>query len=77
MRDLFQRYGLSYNARPLPEQVASAWHKVVRLSLPNGWLEETRFSNAPKQIAKLFRSEAAHELERERLRPVALIASAL
>ena len=77
VRDLFQRYGLSYNARPLPEQVASAWHKVVRLSLPNGWLEETRFSNAPKQIAKLFRSEAARELERERFRPVALIASTI
>jgi linoleoyl-CoA desaturase len=53
VRDLFQRYGLSYNARPLPQQVASAWHKVLRLSLPNGWLEETTLSNLPQQLAKL------------------------
>ena len=77
VRDLFQRYGLSYNARPLPKQVASAWHKVVRLSLPNGWLEETRLSNAPKQIAKLFRSEEKREVERERFRPAALIAATI
>jgi linoleoyl-CoA desaturase len=57
IRDLFQRYGLSYNARPLPQQVASAWHKVLRLSLPNGWLEETRLSNAHRQIARLFRAD--------------------
>ena len=56
VRDLFERYGLSYNARPLPRQVASAWHKVLRLSLPNGWLEETTLTNAPRQVAKLFRS---------------------
>ena len=34
VRDLFQRHGLSYNSRPLFQQVASAWHKVVRLSRP-------------------------------------------
>ena len=34
VEDLFQRYGLSYNARPLVRQVASAWHRVLRLSLP-------------------------------------------
>jgi fatty acid desaturase len=55
VRDLFQRYGLSYNARPLHRQVASAWHKVVRLSLPNGWLEDTTWRNAPRQVARLFR----------------------
>jgi fatty acid desaturase len=54
IRDLFSRYGLAYNARPLPQQVASAWHKVLRLSLPNGWLAETTWSNAPRQIARLF-----------------------
>jgi fatty acid desaturase len=35
IRDLFQRYGLSYTSGPLPKQVASAWAKVFRLSLPN------------------------------------------
>ncbi len=53
VQDLFQRYGLSYNSRPLPQQVASAWHKVLRLSLPNGWLAETNRSNLFRQLAKL------------------------
>ncbi len=36
VRAVFERHGLAYNARPLPQQVASAWHKIVRLSLPEG-----------------------------------------
>jgi linoleoyl-CoA desaturase len=55
VEDLFQRYGLSYNARPLVPQVASAWHRVFRLSLPNGWLEETNRSNLAPQLRKLAR----------------------
>ncbi len=35
VRDLFERYGLSYTTGPLPRQVGSAWSKVLRLSLPN------------------------------------------
>jgi linoleoyl-CoA desaturase len=35
VRELFQRYGLAYTTGSLPRQVASAWKKVVRLSLPN------------------------------------------
>ena len=35
IRDLFQRYGLTYTSGPLPKQVGSAWAKVFRLSLPN------------------------------------------
>ena len=42
-----------------------------------GWLEETRLSNAPKQIAKLFRAEEKREVERERFRPAALIAATI
>jgi linoleoyl-CoA desaturase len=34
VRAVFERYGLSYHAAPLHRQVASAWHRVVRLSLP-------------------------------------------
>ena len=41
VREVFQRYGLRYHAAPLVKQVGSAWHKVLRLSLPNGWLDET------------------------------------
>ena len=40
VREVFDKFGLHYNARPLVAQVASAWHKVIRLSLPNGWLDE-------------------------------------
>ena len=77
VRDLFQRYGLTYNARPLPQQVASAWHKVLRLSLPNGWLEET-VSRTP-----LVRSPSCSALQSRvrssagRLRPAALIAATI
>ena len=52
---LFDKYGLNYHSAPFPKQLYSAWHKVVRLSLPNGWLAETNVSNAPKQLAKLYK----------------------
>ncbi len=55
VRALFERFGLRYHAAPLPQQVASAWHKVLRLSLPNGWLAETTLATAPSQLAKLCR----------------------
>ena len=32
----------------------SAWHKVVRLSLPNGWLETTTPANLPSQLKLLY-----------------------
>ncbi|WP_435747777.1 fatty acid desaturase family protein [Nocardioides sp. SYSU DS0663] len=57
VRAVFDRYGLAYNARPLPQQVASAWHKVIRLSLPNGWLEETNRRNLGRQLRKLARPQ--------------------
>jgi fatty acid desaturase len=34
VRDVFERYGLTYHSAPLHRQVASAWHKVIRLSVP-------------------------------------------
>jgi fatty acid desaturase len=55
IRDLFERYGLNYHSAPLPQQVGSAWHKIVRLSLPNGWLAETTPKNLPSQLVKLYR----------------------
>jgi NADPH-dependent stearoyl-CoA 9-desaturase len=55
IRDIFERYGLSYHSAPLPRQVGSAWHKVVRLSLPNGWLEQTTRRNLPSQLVKLYK----------------------
>jgi linoleoyl-CoA desaturase len=41
VRELFDRFGLRYHAAPMPQQVASAWHKVFRLALPNGFLSRT------------------------------------
>ena len=45
---LFDKYDLTYCARPMVPQVASAWHKVIRLSLPNGWLATTNKKNAAR-----------------------------
>ena len=55
VRALFDKYGLNYHTAPLPKQVYSAWHKIVRLSLPNGWLEQTNAKNAPQQLVKLYK----------------------
>ena len=52
---LFEKYGLTYHTAPLPKQVYSAWHKVVRLSLPNGWLADTTSANLPRQLVKLYK----------------------
>src|SRR4051812_12577325 len=54
VKELFERYDLDYCARPLPQQVYSAWHKVVRLSLPNGWLDTTSVRNLPTQLKRLY-----------------------
>ncbi|AKU14829.1 fatty acid desaturase family protein [Luteipulveratus mongoliensis] len=35
VQDICERYGLQYTSGSLPRQVASAWSKVIRLSLPN------------------------------------------
>jgi linoleoyl-CoA desaturase len=38
IQDIFERYGLTYTTGSLPKQLGSAWKKVFRLSLPNGFL---------------------------------------
>jgi len=55
VKALFDKYQLTYVSAPLPKQVYSAWHKIVRLSLPNGWLAETNLKNAPAQLTKLYK----------------------
>jgi NADPH-dependent stearoyl-CoA 9-desaturase len=55
VREVFTTYGLPYNARPMVRQVASAWHKVLRLSLPNGWLAATNRRNLAPQLRALAR----------------------
>jgi NADPH-dependent stearoyl-CoA 9-desaturase len=54
VKALFEKYDLNYHTAPLPQQVYSAWHKVVRLSLPNGWLETTNTKNLPSQLKMLW-----------------------
>jgi NADPH-dependent stearoyl-CoA 9-desaturase len=53
VRQVFDDYELTYTTGPLPKQVASAWFKVFRLSLPNGFLDTTlrrvRGRTAPAQ----------------------------
>ncbi len=39
VRAIFDEYDLPYVSGPLPVQVASAWAKIIRLSLPNGFVE--------------------------------------
>ncbi len=51
---VFAKYGLNYHSAPLPQQVASAWHRVVRLSLPNHWLETTTPANLGSQLKLLW-----------------------
>ena len=36
VQEVFERYGLTYVAGSFPRQLASAWMKVIRLSVPNG-----------------------------------------
>ncbi len=55
VKALFEKYDLNYHSAPMPKQVASAWHKVIRLSLPNGWLATTKPGNAPQQLAMLYK----------------------
>jgi len=39
---LFDEFGLQYTTGPMPKQVASAWAKVFRLSLPNDFADKFR-----------------------------------
>jgi NADPH-dependent stearoyl-CoA 9-desaturase len=57
IQDLFERYGLTYTTGSMPRQVASAWKKVFKLSLPNdfkptGFLRKTVKTVAPAAVAE-------------------------
>ncbi|TYL49738.1 acyl-CoA desaturase [Nocardioides sp. BGMRC 2183] len=54
VKAVFDKYGLNYHSASLPAQVGSAWHRVVRLSLPNGWLATTNAKNLPSQLKLLY-----------------------
>ncbi|RBY92686.1 acyl-CoA desaturase [Blastococcus sp. TF02A-30] len=67
IKDIFDRYGLNYHSAPLPQQVGSAWHKIIRLSLPNGWLDATNRKNLPSQLGKLYQAVTGDRRTRRRL----------
>jgi NADPH-dependent stearoyl-CoA 9-desaturase len=58
VRRVFDRHGLTYHAAPIHRQIASAWHKVFRLSLPNDWLAQTTLRTLPRQLASLVRTSS-------------------
>ncbi|HEY7717450.1 MAG TPA: acyl-CoA desaturase [Pedococcus sp.] len=55
IREICDRYGLSYTTGPLPKQVASAWKQVVVLSLPNPEPGRTRVGIAAEAVGKRVR----------------------
>ena len=64
VQELFDKYDLNYCMRPLVPQVYSAWHKVFRLSLPNGWLATTNVKNLPQQLVALYKISTADKRKR-------------
>jgi fatty acid desaturase len=77
IRDLFQRYGLSYTTGPLPMQVGSAWYKVIRLALPTKEdlrqrREGGRGTGAPRRPGKRVEGHAS-----ARRAPVAVAAASM
>lgn len=42
VQDLFRRYDLKYSSAPMWRQVYSAWHRIIRLSLPNEMQRDQR-----------------------------------
>jgi fatty acid desaturase len=57
IRDLFQRYGLTYTSGSLPRQVGSAWYKVFRLSLPNRG-EAKALADGPRPVSSRKKTPA-------------------
>jgi linoleoyl-CoA desaturase len=73
IRDLFERYQIPYVTGPLPKQVGSAWVKVIRLSLPNGFLEHAKASPVGT-VTSLVASPRKRALKKARARKVATAA---
>jgi len=70
VRALFEKYELNYHSAPLPKQVYSAWHRIVRLSLPNDWLATTTPRNLPRQLRILAKMTTGSRKDRARLQDV-------
>jgi linoleoyl-CoA desaturase len=59
VRELFERYGLTYTSGPLVKQVGSAWKKVFRLSLPNDFLRKATSTVTPASLVQLIFGDSA------------------
>jgi NADPH-dependent stearoyl-CoA 9-desaturase len=54
VRELFERYALTYTSGSLIKQVGSAWKKVFRLSLPNDFVRKTTAAVNPTALTQLL-----------------------
>ena len=54
IREIFERYGLTYTSGPLVRQVGSAWKKVFRLSLPNDFVRKATAAARPATLTQLI-----------------------
>src|SRR6185312_11355259 len=52
VQDVFERYGLTYTSGPLTKQIASAWKKVFRLSLPNDFARRATTALSPATVTR-------------------------
>ncbi len=55
VREVFDRYGLTYVTGPMYKQVASAWWKIIRLSLPNDFVEKHLDRSVAAPVTALVR----------------------
>jgi linoleoyl-CoA desaturase len=63
VQELFERYGLTYTSGSLPRQVASAWKKVFRLSLPNDFSRKASEAIQPAAIKDAIFARPRREVQ--------------
>ncbi|MCW2520753.1 MAG: desA3, partial [Mycobacterium sp.] len=59
VQELFERYGLTYTTGSLPKQVASAWKKVFKLSLPNDFKPSDLLRRATSAVSPTTLTKAS------------------
>jgi linoleoyl-CoA desaturase len=52
VREICDRYDLSYTTGPMPKQVASAWKQVIVLSLPNDFSAKEAARDGVKSLRR-------------------------
>ena len=59
IREICDRYSLTYTTGSLPRQVASAWKQVIKLSLPNNFSARQTVVSAIRSVSRRRRAVAA------------------